>query len=210
MTSAATSISASARMSSPVISQSIHTSRSLTLTTLPIRFVAPTYSDRMARWVGVVARLVTGVVWVVAGALKLPHPEQSVTAVRAYQVLPLSLTGPVGHVLPMLEVVVGGCLLLGLLTRPAAVVSALLQVAFIAGLVSVWARGISIDCGCFGSGGPDPHAIDRYPWEIARDVGLLLLSLWLVVRPRTPYAVDNLLFPHRSTAFEGDHARAHA
>ena len=69
----------------------------------------------MARRFGVLARLVTGVVWVVAGTLKLPHPEESVTAVRAHQVLPLSLTGPVGHVLPMLEVVVGACLLLGLL-----------------------------------------------------------------------------------------------
>jgi uncharacterized membrane protein YphA (DoxX/SURF4 family) len=164
----------------------------------------------MARWFGVLARLVTGVVWVVAGALKLPHPEASVTAVRAYQVLPLSLTGPVGHVLPMLEVVVGGCLLLGLLTRPAAVVSAVLQVAFIVGIASVWARGISIDCGCCGGGGADPHAIDRYPWELARDVGLLLLSLWLVVRPCTPYAVDNLLFPAGSTTPEIDHDRVDA
>ncbi len=164
----------------------------------------------MARWFGVLARLATGVVCVVAGALKLPHPEESVTAVRAYQVLPLSLTGPVGHVLPMLEVVVGACLLLGLLTRPAAVVSAILQVAFIAGIASVWARGISIDCGCFGGGGADPHAIDRYPWELARDVGLLLLSLWLVVRPRTPYAVDNLLFPAGSTTPAENHDRVDA
>jgi uncharacterized membrane protein YphA (DoxX/SURF4 family) len=158
----------------------------------------------------VLARLVTGTVWVVAGGLKLPHPEDSVTAVRAYQLLPLSLTGPVGHVLPMLEVVVGGCLLLGLLTRPAGLVSAVLQLAFVVGITSVWTRGISIDCGCFGGGGPDPHAIDRYPGEIARDVGLLLLSVWLVVRPRTPYAVDNLLFPIRSTTSEEDHARVDA
>ena len=150
----------------------------------------------MARWFGVLARLVTGVVWVVAGALKLPHPEESVTAVRAYQVLPLSLTGPVGHVLPMLEVVVGACLLLGLLTRPAAVVSAVLQVAFIAGIASVWARGISIDCGCFGGGGgPAENAQAKYPWELARDLGLLLLSGWLAYRPRTRWALDNQLFP---------------
>jgi uncharacterized membrane protein YphA (DoxX/SURF4 family) len=149
----------------------------------------------MARWFGVLARLVTGAVWVLAGMLKLPHPEASVTAVRGYQLLPLSLTGPVGHVLPMLEMVVGLCLLLGLVTRPASAVSALLQVAFVVGIASVWTRGISIDCGCFGGGGPVPDASANYPWDIARDVGLLLLSLWLVVRPRTPYAVDNLLFP---------------
>ncbi len=95
----------------------------------------------------------------------------------------------------MVEVVVGACLLLGLLTRVSGVVSAVLQLAFIVGIASVWARGISISCGCFGNGGPDPNAASQYPWEIARDVGLLALSLFVVWLPRTPYAVDNLLFP---------------
>ena len=99
-----------------------------------------------------------------------------------------------GNVLPMLEIVVGACLLLGLLTRVAGGVSALLQVAFIIGIASVWARGISINCGCFGDGGADPDAIGKYPWEISRDVGLLLLSLLVVYVPRTPFALDNLLY----------------
>ncbi|MEP6814590.1 MAG: MauE/DoxX family redox-associated membrane protein [Marmoricola sp.] len=153
----------------------------------------------MLRWVGVVARLIVGSVWVVAGVIKLPHPESSVTAVRAYQLLPLSMTSAVGHLLPMLEIVVGGCLVLGVLTRFVACVSALMQLAFIIGIASVWSRGISINCGCFGNGGVDPNAIGRYPAEIARDAGLLLLSLWLVWRSRSPYAVDNVLFPPSTT-----------
>jgi uncharacterized membrane protein YphA (DoxX/SURF4 family) len=148
----------------------------------------------MLRWVGVLARLVVGGVWVYAGALKLPHPDTSVTAVRSYQLLPAGLAETVGHVLPMLEIVVGGCLVLGLLTRFVGGVSALLQLAFIVGIVSVWSRGIAIDCGCFGNGGADPGAFGKYPWEIARDTGLLALSLLLVWRPRTPVAADNLLF----------------
>ena len=71
--------------------------------------------------------------------------------------------------LPILEVTIGTMLVLGLLTRGAAVVSALLFVAFIIGIASVWARGMSIDCGCFGGGGFDPDAKSKYPWEIARD-----------------------------------------
>lgn len=161
----------------------------------------------MVRWFGVMARLATGVVWIVAGVIKLPHPQESVTAVRGFQLLSPSLSDTVGHLLPMLEVVVGLCLLAGLVTRVAAVVSAVLQVAFIIGIASVWARGIAISCGCFGTGGPDPHAFSEYPWEIARDVGLLLLSLWLVARPRTPYAVDNLLFPERVPESEEPHAQ---
>ena len=156
----------------------------------------------MLRWLGVLARVVVGGVWVYAAVLKLPHPDTSVTAERSYQLLPVGVAETVGHVLPMLEIVVCGCLLLGLLTRVTGGASALLQVAFIIGIASVWARGISINCGCFGDGGADPDAIGKYPWEISRDVGLLLLSLLVVYVPRTPFALDNLLY---SATPEGPH-----
>jgi len=151
-------------------------------------------------WLGTVARLVTGGVWIWAALLKLPNPDESVLAVRAYQLLPGDTATTVGHLLPVLELVVGLCLVLGLLTRGAAVVSALLFAAFIVGIASVWARGITIDCGCFGGGGYDANAADKYPWEIARDVGLLLMSAYVVWQGRTRLALDNLLFPQRDDA----------
>jgi uncharacterized membrane protein YphA (DoxX/SURF4 family) len=147
------------------------------------------------RGAGTAARLLVGGIWLWAGLLKLPDPEASVTAVRAYQLLPTSTVDAVGRALPMVEVVVGACLVLGLLTRVGGAVSAVLQGAFIIGIASVWVRGISINCGCFGDGGYDPHAASKYPWEIARDVGLLALSLYVVWLRRTPLAVDNVLFP---------------
>jgi uncharacterized membrane protein YphA (DoxX/SURF4 family) len=146
--------------------------------------------------VGLLARLVVGGVWVVAGALKLPDPDESVRAVRAYDLLPEAVVPLVGHALPVVEVLVGACLLVGLLTRGSAIVSALLLTAFIVGISSAWARGLQIECGCFGGGaGPAQNAAAKYPWEIARDVGLLALSAWLVWRPRTPWALDNRLLP---------------
>ena len=154
----------------------------------------------MKEWLGLLARLVTGGVWIVAGAVKLPDPAQSVAAVRAYQLLPSSLVTPVGQLLPVIEIVVGVCLVLGILTRGAAVVSALLFVAFIIGIASVWARGINIDCGCFGGGGADPDAASNYPWEIARDVALLAASLFVAWLPSTRLALDNLLFRRTSTS----------
>jgi uncharacterized membrane protein YphA (DoxX/SURF4 family) len=146
--------------------------------------------------VGLLARTLVGGVWVVAGVLKLPDPNENVRAVRAYELLPESVVPVVGHALPILEILVGLCLLLGLLTRVAAVVSAVLLVAFVVGMASAWGRGLSIECGCFGGGaGPAANAAAKYPWEIARDVGLLALSAWLVRRPRTPWATDNRLLP---------------
>jgi uncharacterized membrane protein YphA (DoxX/SURF4 family) len=147
-------------------------------------------------WIGVVARLVVGGVWLVAGLLKVPDPTENVRAVRAYELLPESIVPLVGHALPGLEILVGLCLIVGLLVRANAVLSVVLLIAFIIGISSAWTRGLSIECGCFGGGGgPAVNAQAKYPWELARDFGLLLLSGWLLYRPRTPWAVDNRLLP---------------
>ncbi|GAB2987033.1 DoxX family protein [Nocardioides montaniterrae] len=157
---------------------------------------------RVEPWVGLVARLVVGCVWIVAGGLKLTHVAESINAVRGYQILSPQVAEWVGTGLPAVELVIGLALVLGVMTRGAAAMSVLLLTAFIVGIASVWARGIEIDCGCFGGGGADPHAASAYPWEIARDLGLLLLSALLAWRGRSRLALDSLLFPARP--LEGD------
>ena len=148
----------------------------------------------MKEWFGTLARLVVGGVWLVAGLLKVSDGAASVRAVRAYDLLPEAVVPTVGHALPAVEIVVGLALVAGALTRAVAVVSALLFVAFIIGIATAWARGLQIECGCFGGGGFDADATGKYPWEIARDLGLLLLSLWLVWWPRTRLSLDSLIF----------------
>ncbi len=143
--------------------------------------------------VGTFARLVLGAVLVVAGALKVFQPAVSARAVRAYQLLPYDLAGVIGYALPIVEVLVGVLLVIGLFTRVSAVVGGLLMLAFVIGIGSAWARGLSIDCGCFGGGGTIAASQTTYPWEIARDAGLLLCALWLVGRPRTAFGLDDRL-----------------
>ena len=147
-----------------------------------------------SEWFGTLARLVVGGVWLAAGLLKVNDGAGSVRSVRAYDLLPESIVPAVGHALPAVEIVIGLALVVGVLTRAVAVVSAILQLAFIIGIASAWSRGLQIDCGCFGNGGFDADATSKYPWEIARDTGLLLLSLWLVWRPRTRLSLDSLIF----------------
>lgn len=145
-------------------------------------------------WLGLGARLVVGGVMIAAGLIKLPDPAASIEAVRAFELVPAPLVEPIGYLLPPLEVVVGLALVLGLMTRGAAVIASVLLVAFIIGIASAWARGLEIDCGCFGDGGADPDAASQYPWEIARDVGLLALSVLLVRWGGGRLALDSLLF----------------
>ena len=81
----------------------------------------------------------------------------------------------IGAAQPFVEIALGVLLLLGLATRLAAGISALLMVLFIAGISSAWARGLAIDCGCFSQGGPagrrpDPELLP----EILRDIGFLV------------------------------------
>ncbi|WP_137292545.1 DoxX family protein [Nocardioides dongxiaopingii] len=158
----------------------------------------------MKQWVAVLARLVVGGVWLYAGLAKLTDPLGSVSAVQAYELLPSGLEEPVGYALPAVEVVVGLALVLGLMTRGAALISAVLFVGFVIGIVSVWARGLEIDCGCFGGGGHDPGASSSYPWEIARDAALLAASVFLVWAGSRRWSLDSLLF-RTTTRDEREH-----
>lgn len=139
------------------------------------------------------ARLGLSAVWLTAGLAKVSDPAESVRAVRAYQALPESLVPLVGHGLPFLEIAIGVLLLVGLLVRPAAVVAALLLVVFITGVSQAWARGLTIDCGCFGGGGTVAANQTKYLQEVLRDCGFLLLAGWLIARPASPASVDALL-----------------
>lgn len=167
-----------------------------TATPAPARPSALAGRYSVTEWLGLAARLVLAVVWLVASLLKLPYLEESVLAVRGYDVLPFEVAVIVGYLLPIVELILGVLLLLGLFTRPAAALSGLIMIGFVAGIAQAWARGLAIDCGCFGGGGALAleEARARYPWDIARDLGLFLLAAWLVWRPRTPFSLDRKLF----------------
>lgn len=138
-------------------------------------------------------RLGLAAVFLVSGALKVVDPAQTRIAVRAYELLPPDVVGPVATALPLLELVLGTLLLVGAFTRWVALAAAVLLVVLMIAVAQAWARGLSIDCGCFGGGGAVAKGDTRYPQELARDLGTWLLALWLVVRPRTERSVDGWL-----------------
>jgi uncharacterized membrane protein YphA (DoxX/SURF4 family) len=151
-------------------------------------------STRVADGLGLVARLVLGTVFLVAGGLKVTTPESLAKATQAYQVLPHDLAAYVGYALPTIEVILGLLLLLGLFTRISAVLTSLMLVAFIAGIAQAWARGLTIDCGCFGGGGTVAADETSYLPRILEDLGMLACGLWLSWRPRSLLSIERLLF----------------
>lgn len=155
----------------------------------------PSHNGRSAiLWVTTVARLILGGVLIAAGALKIGNPSDSVVAVKAYQLLPESIAEMGGYVLPILEIVVGVLLVVGLLTRAAAVIAGLLMFAFVFGIAWAWAHGLRIDCGCFGGGGQlETGQEPAYLLDILRDFGLVLLGAWTARFPPGRFALDGAL-----------------
>jgi uncharacterized membrane protein YphA (DoxX/SURF4 family) len=144
-------------------------------------------------WLTTVARVGLAAVLFTAGWAKFTEaPALQKLAVSAYQILPDSVVGVVGVGLPILEMALAAMLLAGFATRFVAAAGGVLMLVFIAGISSAWARGLHIDCGCFGGGGvtkQNPH----YLQEILRDLGFLALAVWITILPKSKLAVDRLL-----------------
>jgi len=143
-------------------------------------------------WLGTLVRLVLGVVWLWAGWSKLHDPRAFVQTVRVYDATPEWLSKAIGYGLPMLEVCLGVLLIVGMAVRICAIVSAVLLVVFLVGIVQVAARGIKLDCGCFGGGGATTGGT-QYLLDIARDVGLLVLAAYLIVWSLTRISIEEFL-----------------
>lgn len=155
-------------------------------------------------WTTLIARLVLGGVLLVAGGLKVFKPTESANATAAYKILPTELAHLVGYALPWLEVVIGLLLITGYMVRQAAVVGGLVMIVFIGAIISVWARGMLIDCGCFGGGGElDPSLADQvrrtYFIEIMRDLGLALCALYLYFFPYGKLSIEKYQLTDEAT-----------
>ena len=145
-------------------------------------------------WLGTVVRLALGAIWIWAAVPKLSSPRTFAQAVRAYDATPEWLSQAIAYGLPVLEFCLGVILIIGVAVRIAAATSAALFVVFLIGLVQAAARGIKLRCGCFGGGGESLST--QYTLDILRDLGLLVLAVYLIVFAYTQLSLEQLLARH--------------
>lgn len=129
------------------------------------------------RVLALIARLIVGLVFVVAGIAKIGHPADFASTIVAFRFnFPPAFVGFAGLALPPFEVVLGAYLLLGWQLRIASVAAVALLTVFIIALSSVVIRGIPTPCGCFGPGETDPVTW----WTVARDCGAIIPAIYLL------------------------------
>ena len=135
------------------------------------------------RGLGLLARVLLGLLLLASGALKGLDPHGSVIAVGAYHLLPEPVALVAGVVLPAVEVVVGAALLTGLFVPGASLCGAGLALTFAAGVTSAMVRSLDLDCGCFGALSLTPRA---GAGTLTFDGLLVLLAVlaYLGTRPR--------------------------
>ncbi len=119
------------------------------------------------------ARLCVGGVFLVSGLGKLADREGTAAAMSRYPFLPKGSGRFLGYVFPYIELALGALLVLGLLTRLAAVGAVLLFVAFTALVIYDLTRGQQQSCHCFGR----ISAERLTPIAVVRNLFLLGLSV---------------------------------
>jgi uncharacterized membrane protein YphA (DoxX/SURF4 family) len=145
---------------------------------------------KLQPWLTLLFRLALGAVLLIAGALKVGNPQKSAMAVRAYELLPIDIANFFGYVLPWFEIGVGALLILGVAVKISAFLGGATMLIFILAISQAWARGLSIDCGCFGGGGAIDPSQTKYLEEILRDIGLMLMAIYLYRFPSGRFALD--------------------
>jgi uncharacterized membrane protein YphA (DoxX/SURF4 family) len=141
-------------------------------------------------WLTLLARLILGGVLLAAGGLKIGNLQKSAMSVRAYELLPVGLANFFGYVLPWIEIGMGLLLLAGVAVSIVGLLGALTMFAFVVAIAQAWARGLSIDCGCFGGGGQVDPEDTKYLSTILRDIGFLLLGVYLYYFPKGKFGIE--------------------
>lgn len=97
------------------------------------------------------ARVILGGLLLAAGILKIPAIETLAWEIDQYRILPSSLVDPFAAALPVVEIILGSLLLLGVYTRLTGLFAGLLTLSFTVAKLKAQFQGLDIDvCPCLG------------------------------------------------------------
>jgi uncharacterized membrane protein YphA (DoxX/SURF4 family) len=133
-----------------------------------------------------IVRLLLGGLLIVAGALKVGHPSDLAATIAGFRLLPPVVVGPLALALPYVELILGGYLLAGLLTRVVAAIVALQFLLYAAAIASAVLRGIPANCGCFG---PNDTSVADWP-HVVFDVMLAAAGAFVAYNAPGALALD--------------------
>lgn len=138
-----------------------------------------------ARWASRGLYWAVAALFVYAGAVKVADPRAFLSSILTYELFPYRAALLTASFAPFLEIVSGAALALGVGRAGARWLVGGMLAAFVALVAQAWLRGLSIDCGCFGS--REISSGFDYAWKVGQN--LLALGA-LVVAARLERGSD--------------------
>jgi len=142
-----------------------------------------TASDNSRRkYVVLATSLAVAAVFIYAGLDKIRDPLQFADSIAAFAILPAVFINLLALGLPPFEIACGFLLLGPWTRRVGALAVAVISVVFFTALASALLRGLTLDCGCFGTGAPSRP---RMWLELALDAVLFSGAVLVYLRSTT-------------------------
>ncbi len=140
------------------------------------------FGARKLKYLTLAARLLIGALFIYASVHKILNPAEFAVSVRNYMIIPPAWSNLVALTLPWVEIAVGVFLVLGIQTKPSALLTTGMLGVFFAAIVYAYSIGLDIDCGCFSSASGSSGKIGIY--HFIRDGALFLVSLFILLTDR--------------------------
>ncbi len=146
-------------------------------------------SNKNKSLLGLIGRIIAGVVFIYAGFLKATAPsEEFAFAIEAYEIFPAFIVTIASLTMPWIEIYLGIFVIFGLFTRISSIAMGLLFVFFQILILSAIVRGISlVNCGCFGSAGNNSITVELFQNCI------ILCFVFLAYKFGAKFSIDNWL-----------------
>jgi uncharacterized membrane protein YphA (DoxX/SURF4 family) len=136
------------------------------------------------KYVLLVFRLIVGGIFIWAGFSKIADPLSFAQNIKNYQLVGQTLSFLTAIFLPWVELIAGFWLIIGLYQKSSALLISCLLFFFIVLVAITKARGLNVDCGCFGT-----FSRQADWWLIAEDSLWLAISLVLLFSPANDFCL---------------------
>ena len=119
-----------------------------------------------------------GGIFIYSAVTKIADPVYFAKSLYNYKILPEGSINFFALLIPWLELVIGSLLVLGIFVRESALIGSILMILFIGAIGIAVARGLDIECGCFGTKDGSKVGLIR----IIEDLFILAGFIWIAVR----------------------------
>lgn len=127
-----------------------------------------------------ITRIYLALVFILSGLDKINNLSAFATSIENYDVLPIQIINLIAIVIPWIEVITGGLLLLGFYIKENSIIIGTLLAVFSLAVLSAVLRNLDIDCGCQGTFDGQKVGIVK----IIENVSLIIVSILSIKFPK--------------------------